>query len=205
MTDSFGALSQSLGSTSSSLIERVKTRDEQAWRRLVHLYGPLVGFWVRRAGLQSADAHDVFQQVFLAVAQGIEHFQRDRPGDSFRGWLRVITRNKLMDHFRRQGAEPAGVGGSEALQRLAGLASPTESLPDDAEDEAHHQLRLRAMGLIQDEFEPKTWEMFWRVTVGGQAAKDVAVDLGVTPSTVRVAKSRVLRRLREELESLEGF
>lgn len=205
MGDSFGAIADSLGSTSSSLISRVKSRDEQAWRRLVQLYGPLLGFWLRRAGLQSADAHDVFQEVFQAVARGIEHFQRDRPGDSFRAWLRTITRNKLTDHFRRRGVEPVGAGGSEALRRLDGLAAPPESLPDEAEEEALHQLRLRAMELIRGEFEPKTWEMFWRVTVGGQAAKDVAADLDVTASTVRVAKSRVLRRLREELEDLDGF
>ncbi len=61
------------------------------------------------------------------------------------------------------------------------------------------------MELTEGEFEPRTLKMFWRVTVGGQAAKDVAADLGVTASTVRVAKSRVLRRLREELEDLDGF
>jgi RNA polymerase sigma-70 factor (ECF subfamily) len=59
------------------------------------------------------------------------------------------------------------------------------------------------MELIAGEFEPRTWGMFWDVTVKGREAKDVAAELGVTPATVRVAKCRVLQRLREELEGLE--
>lgn len=59
------------------------------------------------------------------------------------------------------------------------------------------------MELLEAEFEPRTWQMFWRVTAEGQAVKDVAADFGVTPGAVRVAKSRVLQRLREELKGLE--
>ncbi len=57
--------------------------------------------------------------------------------------------------------------------------------------------------MIRGEFEERTWQAFYRVTVEGQAAKHVAENLGVTPSAVRLAKSRVLRRLREEMAGLE--
>lgn len=194
---------ESLGSTSSSLLRRVRDRDEDAWRRLVRLYGPLVDRWVRQSGLQAADAHDIFQQVFLAVAKGIGQFRRERPGDSFRAWLRTITRTKLADHFRRRVAEPLGAGGSVALRRLAELEAPAEHPPQADEEEGLQQLRLRAMDLIRGEFEPKTWDAFWRVTVRGEPTKNIAADLRVSPAAVRLAKSRVLRRLREELEGLE--
>lgn len=72
MTGSIGTA----GSTSSSLLVRVKARDQEAWTRLVRLYGPLVDFWLRRAGLQSADAHDVLQDVFQAVARQIGQTSR---------------------------------------------------------------------------------------------------------------------------------
>lgn len=157
----------SIGSTSSSLLRKVKDHDEDAWRRLVRLYGPLVDRWVHQSGLQAADARDAFQEVFVAVAKGIGQFRRERPNDSFRAWLRTITRTKLADHFRRRAAEPLGAGGSVALRRLAELESPAEHLPEADEEESLRQLRLRAMELIRDEFEPKTWEMFWRVTVRG--------------------------------------
>ena len=115
---------ESIGSTSSSLLARVKARDQDAWRRLVRLYGPLVDFWLRRGNLQPADARDVFQEVFKAVAEGIGNFRKDRPCDRFRGWLRTITRNKLADHFRRQGTQPAAAGGSEAYRQLQEVEEP---------------------------------------------------------------------------------
>ena len=200
MTDSIGT---TIGSTSSSLLNRVKARDQEAWRRLVRLYGPLVDFWLRRHHLQSADAHDVFQEVFEAVAEGVGSFREDRPCDRFRGWLRIITRNKLADYHRRQGRQPAAAGGSEAYRQLQDIAVPTAPPEDCGERGAVQQLRLRAVELIRCEFGDRTWQAFYRLTVEGQAARDVAEDLGVTPSAVRLAKSRVLRRLREEMEGLE--
>ena len=118
MASSTGTNFESIGSTSSSLLHRVTARDQEAWSRLVRIYGPLVDFWLRPGHLQPADARDVFQEVFRAVAEGIASFHKDRPCDRFRGWLRTITRNKLADHFRRQGTQPAAAGGSEAYRQL---------------------------------------------------------------------------------------
>src|SRR5262249_2315434 len=84
--------------TSLTVLARVRAHDETAWGRLVSLYGPLVYGWCLRAGLQAADAADVGQEVFAAVARNIPSFRRDRPGDSFRGWLYVITRSKISDN-----------------------------------------------------------------------------------------------------------
>ncbi len=190
-------------STSPSLIERVKAQDQDAWRRLVRLYGPLVDFWIRRTGLlQPADANDLFQDVFLAVARAVGRFSKDRPGDSFRGWLRTITRSKVADHHRQRGFEFRAAGGSDAQQRFEELADS----PPDETDESNEicALRFRAVEMLRGQFEEKTWRAFWRVTVEGHAVKDVASDLRVTPSAVRLAKSRVLRRLREELRGLES-
>jgi len=203
MTYPIGDSRESVGATSSSLLMRVKTRDQDAWRLLVGLYGPLIDFWLRQCHLQPADARDVFQEVFEAVAEGIGKFHDDRPGDRFRGWLRTIARNKVADYFRRQGLQPAAAGGSSAYQRLQEVEGPGESGHDCQELDAVKQLRLRAVDLIRGEFEERTWRAFYGVTVDGRAAKDVAADLGVIPSAVRLAKSRVLRRLREEMEGME--
>jgi RNA polymerase sigma-70 factor (ECF subfamily) len=175
----------------------------EAWQRLTRLYGRLVDFWLRQAKLQPADARDVFQEVFKAVAEGIGNFRKDRPGDRFRGWLRIVVRNKVADHVRRQGAQPAAAGGSEAYRQFQEIEGRDARTEDREELDALQQFRLRALELIQGEFEERTWQAFWRVTAEGQAAKDVAQDLGVTASAVRLAKSRVLRRLREEMEGLE--
>ena len=94
--------------TSLTLLQRVQARQPAAWERFVDLYAPLVLHWCRRGGLSTEDAADVFQEVFRSVAEHIADFRRDRASDTFRGWLRTITRNKMLDHFRRsvRGADP---------------------------------------------------------------------------------------------------
>src|SRR5262249_35500685 len=81
--------------TPPSPLERARAHDPEAWRRLVELYQPLVGFWCRRAGVRGADVEDVTQEVLAAVAAGLGQFHRDRPGTTFRGWLRAIARNQV--------------------------------------------------------------------------------------------------------------
>ena len=97
---------ESIGSTSSSLLERLKAHDQDAWQRLVRLYGRLVLYWCRKTNIPQADREDVFQEIFRSVARHVAEFRRDRPGDSFRGWLHSITQSKIADHFRRcQGSQ----------------------------------------------------------------------------------------------------
>jgi RNA polymerase sigma-70 factor, ECF subfamily len=188
--------------THRSLIEGARARDAAAWERLVTLYAPMVLTWCRAWRLGPDDAADVFQEVFQSVATHLDGFRRERPGDTFRGWLRAITRNKVNDHFRRATREPAGVGGSEArafLMEVPGAIPPEEEL---ATDEASGDLLHRALEMIRGEFEPRTWEAFWQTAVEGRAATDVGADLGMSPGAVRVAKSRVLQRLRTNLGDL---
>ena len=89
--------------TSLTLLQRLRANEPDAWRTTVHLYSPLLYQWCARAGLQGADADDVTQEVFRAAATHLESFRRDRAGDTFRGWLRVITRNMILLHFRKSG------------------------------------------------------------------------------------------------------
>ena len=171
---------------------------------MVALYGPLVLGWCRAAGLREDDAADVFQEVFQSVAVHLAGFKRDRTGDTFRGWLRTITRNKVHDFFRRREKEPEGIGGSEARNLLAELAGAVPPEDPEGADPAETELLHRALALIRAEFEPRTWEAFWQTAVDGRSAPDVAADLGMTPGAVRVAKSRVLHRLRTDLGDLLG-
>jgi RNA polymerase sigma-70 factor (ECF subfamily) len=185
--------------TSLTLLERVRGRDEEAWRKLLRLYTPLVDRWCSHWGLRGQDADDIRQDVFQAVAVGLENFRRQQADDTFRGWLRIITRNKLVDHARRQYNQPAAQGGTDAQRRLAEIAH--QELPEDTEEDLSG-LYHRALELVRSEFEPRTWEAFWRSTIDGQAPALIAADLGITPATVRKAKSRILHRLRQEIGDL---
>ncbi len=189
--------------TSLSLLQRIRAHDQDAWSRLVQLYEPLVKCWCREWGVRGSDADDVSQEVFQAVAVSLAGFHRDRAGDTFRGWLRGITRNKLLDHFRRRQSQPQGQGGSDAQLRLLHVAEAELPLPEEPAEEVSG-LYHRALELVRAEFEERTWEAFWRAAIDGQPPAEIAADLGVTPAAVRKAKSRVLRRLKEEVGDLIG-
>jgi RNA polymerase sigma-70 factor (ECF subfamily) len=115
------------------------------------------------------DLSDIFQDVFQAVAMHIGGFRKQKEGESFRGWLRTIAYHKVCDHFRRAEREPGGAGGK------------------------------RALNLIRCEFEDRTWQAFWLTVVEGKSPQELSSDLGMSPGAIRVAKARVLRRLRDEL------
>jgi RNA polymerase sigma-70 factor (ECF subfamily) len=191
--------SSSSNSFSIGLLERVRARDPAAWQRLVSLYGPTVYRWCRQAGLRPEDAADVVQEVFRSVATGVAEFRRDRPGDTFHGWLWTIARNKVHDHFRRQGRQPDAVGGSGHKQWLAQVSLPEQ--PDPVEQAAvDASLVHQALETIRGEFERASWESFWRMTIEGQTSAEIAADLGISKGAVRQAKYRILHRLRQELD-----
>jgi RNA polymerase sigma-70 factor (ECF subfamily) len=189
-------------STSQGLLARVQSHDAAAWQRLVDLYGPLVAYWCRRHGLGDEDVADVFQEIFRAVALHIADFRKDRPGDSFRGWLLTITRNKIRDWFRRRQRQVAAAGGPDAQRQLLQVPDPGDG-PEDANAPDQQQALLRrALAQLEGEFEPPTWQAFWRVTALEQAPAEVAAALGLSLNAVYKAKARVLGRLRRELGDL---
>jgi len=186
--------------TSRSLLARVQADEPAAWERLVRLYSPLVAHWCR--GLSAADAADVFQEVFRAVVAHVAGFRRERGGDSFRGWLRRITQNKVRDHYRKAHREARATGGSSARDWLANVPADESLTSDDHEAAKECDLLGRALEPIRAEFAERTWSAFWRTAVEGKTAEDVGHELGMSAGAVRVAKSRVLHRLREELGDL---
>ena len=186
--------------TSLTLLAGVRRLDREAWFSLVGLYGPLVYDWCRHQGLQSADAADVVQEVFRTVWQNIAEFRRDRPEDSFRGWLWKITRSRICDQYRVRAGQPCAMGGTTANARWLEIAKQEpEDLPESAVDGG--PLR-RALEYVRAEFRDGTWEAFCRAVMTRQPTAEIAADLGISVNAVRKAKSRVLRRLREEFGDL---
>jgi RNA polymerase sigma-70 factor (ECF subfamily) len=188
-------------SVSATLLDRVRTGEGAAWQRLEALFGPIVQGWCVRAGLQTQDAADVTQEVFQSVMLSIARFRKEQPGDSFRGWLWTVTQNKLRDHWRRQHDQPVGVGGTSIQQQFHNLPAESSQTPPSIVEEEEGLLQ-RALELIQTDFEPRTWQAFWRVVVEDKSVADTAASLGMSTGAVHVAKSRVLRRLREEFGDL---
>lgn len=194
--------------TRNSLLRDAQQHDPQAWTRLCHLYEPLARYWCVRLGVPTQDLDDVVQDVFASVARGLHKFRRRSSRDSFRAWLRTVTRHRVMDWFRARAGKVVASGGSLAMKRLAEVPDASAELPwsSESEDESrlNDQLLAAALAHIENSCDAKTWQAFWRVVVDGARPVDVAEDLEMPPVSVRVAKCRVLNRLRRELGECES-
>jgi RNA polymerase sigma-70 factor (ECF subfamily) len=181
-------------------LRRATAREPEAWERLVTLYSPLVHHWCRQWGLAQHEVADVAQEVFAAVFGSLGEFRPEQPGTTFRGWMRGITRHKLLNHARARGN--AAVGGTDAQIQLHQVPAPADEVELSESPDDVTQLYQRALCLVRHQVEDRTWTAFWRVTVESRTTAEVATELGITPNAVRLAKSHVLRRLREEMNEL---
>jgi RNA polymerase sigma-70 factor (ECF subfamily) len=180
-----------------SLLARLRQPANQAaWDKLVELYTPVLFAWARRLGLQAQDAADLVQEVFAVLVRKLPEFEYN-PQQGFRKWLHTVTLNKWRDACRRRGVLPQPTAG-DALEDVANAEDPDML----AEREYRQQLISRALELMQTDFQPATWKACWELVVNGRPAAAIARELGISVNAVYLAKGRVLRRLRAELEGL---
>lgn len=198
MTDSATSSTDS-STTSLSLVGGLRVGSDAAWSNLVGLYAPLVRSWCLYSGVAEHRIPDILQDVFLAIHRSIDGFKSQEATAGFRGWVWMITKNKIRDHFRAASGEPAAAGGSAALAQLQQLAE--DELPSDAPSRPSDTASLlhRALEMVRVEFRESTWDAFWRATVLGQSTAMIAEELEVSQASVRQSKSRILRRLRQQL------
>lgn len=183
--------------TPASLLERLRQPGErESWVRFIELYTPLLYHWARRARLQEADAADLVQDVLTLLVQKLPEFTYDRH-KSFRAWLRTVTLNKWRERLRCRVPMPLDAQAAP----LAELCSP-DPVPLFEEAEYRQHLVNRALQLMKRDFQPTTWRACWEHVVCGRPVTLVAAELGISAKAVYLAKGRVLRRLREELEGL---
>ena len=181
--------------TSPSLLQQLRQPTNQpAWERFVALYAPLLHDWARRLGEPPPDSDNLVQEVFVTLLQEMPRFDY-QPGKRFRGWLWTVTLNK---HRQLARARVPAQAGSAELNGLDG----GDDIAEIEEAEYRCYLVSRAMRLMQSDFEPATWRACWEHVVNDRPAAEVAAELGLSVNAVHLAKSRVLRRLRQELAGL---
>ncbi len=170
--------------------------EQAAWQQFVKLYTPLVCHWARRLGLAGDDVADLVQDVFAVLVEELPRFQYDA-SKRFRAWLWTLTLNKVQEKRRRR-AIPTELASDDALSEVT-VVEPRDGF---MEREYHEFLAGRALELMQAEFQPTTWKAFWDCAVHDRSAADVGAELGISVAAVYAAKSRVVRRLRQELAGL---
>lgn len=181
--------------TSVTLLERVRNRENRRDReRFIRLYTPLLIRWTQSAGVPNSDCEDVVQEIVLLLLEKLASFQLDHAKGQFRGWLRTVALNRCREWLRqRRGVNSRGEYEAPLVE------DPTEAF---WENEYRQPLIRRALEIMKTEFEERTWRACWEHVSSGRSAAEIAAELGMTEAAVYAAKSRVLKRLRIELQEL---
>jgi len=190
--------------TPPSLLVRIQDpQDQEAWRQFVQLYATLIYGFLRKRGVQDADAADLMQEVLRSVLTAAGRLRYEPQRGTFRGYLFTITRNKLANFLDSRRAQLRVSGDSNGQRRLDQYAGPDEDAARQWERDYERRAFAWAAEQVRDEFREPTWQAFWLTAVEGHSAKDAGQTLGLSPGAVYVAKSRVLARLRQQIEQIE--
>lgn len=180
--------------TSASLLLRIRDpNDRDAWASFVDVYAPLIRRYCQRKGLQSADAADVAQEVMIRVSRSISTFEYSRELGRFRSWLGRITANQIVSNWNRTGRLPVDTA------RITNEIEHGD--PDWNQDFTDHILSL-AVDRIRGEFSNETWATFEATWIRHESPVSFAASMGIAVHVVYVNKSRVLKRLKEEVMAL---
>jgi RNA polymerase sigma-70 factor (ECF subfamily) len=189
--------------TSKSLLAKARDcSDHSAWRRLTELYQPLVERWVRPHVAQRADAEDVVQEVLTTLVRELPRFDHNQRPGAFRAWLRTITVNRLRAYWAKRDSLPSPSGGTEPRDSLEQLADPSSALCRSWDEEHDRYITQVLLASIRLEFQPATWRAFEFQVRDGRSAAEVAAALDISVNAALIAKSRVLKRLREKAAGL---
>ncbi|MCI0360581.1 MAG: sigma-70 family RNA polymerase sigma factor [Planctomycetaceae bacterium] len=188
----------------SLLLRIADPQNHAAWIEFLGIYEPLVYQLARRKGLQDADARDLCQEVFRAVAGAARRWTPDPDRGSFRGWLYRIASNRLVNSLRYQQRHGRAAGGSD-IQRLLEV-QPDGPDGDTQEIDTEYRRRLFQLAArsIEHDFSRSTWQAFWQTAVLSRDVASVAAELGLSAGAVYIARSRVLSRLRRRVQELAG-
>lgn len=191
--------------TQPSLLVRLRDDgDLESWSRFVEIYTPAIYEFLRQQGLQDADAADLTQDVMASVAAAMRSFDYQPARGRFRGWLFTVVKNRLRNFWRSAAARPVAGGGSAIDQRLQEASDDAADAVALWEREYEQRLFVCAAEQVRGHVQPSTWRAFYDTVVNGQPATEVARQLSMTPAAVRLAKARVIARIKREIESIEG-
>jgi RNA polymerase sigma-70 factor (ECF subfamily) len=187
-----------LDSTDSGLLEAAKQLDPEAWTELTDRYSWLVFRWCLDGGMNADEAADGLQTVMMHVAKSLPSFKKDGKKAAFRRWLCTITNRRIVDFCRSNSKQPHAEGGAAALQKLLAVPEANSSASDNPDVDKSRRCFWEVIDRLEDEYDESTWQAFWLTTIENRTSKEAGGMLNMTANAVRLAKGRVLQRLRKE-------
>ncbi len=190
--------------TRASLILRLQdAADVAAWDEFADVYAPVVFRSARRLGLQAADADDLVQEVLSAVVRSVTDWLGREDRGAFRAWLFRIARNTAINFLTRRKHRPWAEGGNAAAGKLAEIEA-TGDVSSYFDLEYRREVFLRASEIVRRQVSETTWQAFHRTSVLQQPTEQVAKQLGMTLGSVYIARSRVMKRLQQVVETFSA-
>ncbi len=192
-----------MNTTSLSLLDRLKRArpDSTEWHKLQDIYLPLIRHWLSRLPGLHDEMEDLTQEVLVVLFRELPSFEHRFHG-AFRAWLRQIAVNRTRAFLKARGRRPTAGAGAETDRLLAQLEDANSELARQWDRDHDKHVIDKLLAVVQVDFEANTWQAFTRFALDGQPAARVAEELGMTESAVIKAKSRILKRLREEAGAL---
>ena len=189
--------------TRASLILRLRDQaDVVAWEEFIEIYSPVVFRIAVRHGLQPADADDLVQEVSISVARSVGKWLEREDRGSFRAWLFVIARNCAIDFIRRRmrrGPVDGIADPGNALDRLAA----EDEISSEFGIEYRREVFRWASEHVRQSVSESSWEAFWRTSVEERPIREVAEEIGQSVGSIYIARSRVMKRLKELVKQYE--
>jgi len=193
-----------------SLIERLKDwNDQTSWQDFFNTYWKLIYGVARQAGLTDAESQDVVQEAVISVAKGMGGFKTDPEHGSFKSWLLLITRRRIIDQFRkRHRQEEEG----RMPRRDETARTPTvDRIPDPAgpvlealwQEEWERNLMEVALEKVKQKVSSKQFLLFHQQVVKQWSPKKTADKYGVSLAQVYMAKYRISALVKKEIRNLE--
>ena len=190
--------------TRSSLLAHVRSPENlEAWEEFVLVYRPVIYRMARRRGMQDADAQDIVQTVLTRVAGAIGRWEKKDPSSRFRHWLRRVAKNAILTALSRAPRDPAS-GGSSVRDLLDEVPAPPSDVEQEIELEYMREQYLRAAVVVRTDVDSETWQAFELTVIDGRSCENAAALLNKSIGAVYAARSRIVRRLRDQIRSLEG-
>lgn len=197
--------------TRGSLLKRLRNwEDQESWRAFFDTYWRLIYNFSIRSGLTHEEAQETVQDTVVAVARSIGRFEYEPRVCRFKSWLLSVTRSKIANQLARRARQPAGwtdpaSGQSEETPLLNRLPDErTDPLENTWDEEWQKNLMDTAIQRVKSRVSIEQFQMFDLFVLKGWPAGEVARTLGVTLGHIYVAKHRVSKLIRKEIQALES-
>ena len=184
-----------------SLLDRLRlSHGERDWEVFVEVYDGLIQKWVHRAGVATPDIDDLKQEILLALVSAVPSFQHNGNVGAFRKWLKTLTSQRVLNHFRKCRQRNR----QQSVERCPDSLLAIEDSMLTAEWEREHDQHVLSelLRVVEKHFTRTTWTAFRRQVLEHEPVERVSNELGISTNAALIAKSRVLRRLREEAAGL---